>query len=165
MTRLRHFDELGTARFITFSCYRRMNYFTENQSKELFIKYLDSVRLKYDFQIYGYVIMPEHIHLVIYPRKTMHLGLVIREIKSKMAREYFVQRELNTLEGQHVFWQKRCYDHNCRSLESVIEKINYCHMNPVKRNLVETPGEWRWSSYNYYQGKSNVPLIVDRVEL
>ncbi|MDD3730786.1 MAG: transposase [candidate division Zixibacteria bacterium] len=99
--------------------------------KELFIKYLDSVRLKYGFQIYGYAVMPEHIHLVICPRQTMQLGLVIREIKSKMAREYFVQRGLNTLEGHHVFWQKRCYEHNCRSWESVIEKINYCHMNPV----------------------------------
>jgi hypothetical protein len=94
----------------------------------------------------------------------MQLGLVVREIKSKMAREYFGVT-LSAVSGTRVFWQKRCYDHNCRSSDVVKEKIIYCHNNPVKKGMVREPGEYRWSSYNWYQGKSDVPLAMDDYEL
>gem|GEM_PF-6924353 len=55
----------------------------------------------------------------------------------------------------------RCYDHNCRSSDKVTEKINYCHNNPVTRGLGSEPGQWRWSSYNWYMGQSDVPLEMD----
>lgn len=108
--------------------------------------------------------MPEHIHLVIRPPEIMKLGLVIREIKSKMAREYFSKERIST-SGKNVFWQKRCYDHNCRNTESVKEKITYCHNNPVKRGLVSEPGEYRWSSYNWYIGRRDVPILLDEYEM
>lgn len=164
MTNLRHLNDFGTARFITFSCYRRLKFLSDSTSKELFIKHLDLVRKKYLFQLYGYVIMPKHVHLVLYPTVSLKMGLVIREIKSKMAREYFEINKENIPDGKHVFWQKRCYDYNCRIPDSVIEKINYCHNNPVKRGLVKSPGDWRWSSYNFYQGDENIPIILDRFE-
>jgi len=138
---------------------------SDNHAKELFIYHLNQARQKHDFKIYGYVIMPEHVHLVIYPPENMKLGLVIREIKSKMAREYFFEKEMGFPNSKPVFWMKRCYDHNCRTNETVIEKINYCHKNPVIRGLVKSPGEWIWSSYNYYKGETEVPLIMDEVEL
>lgn len=94
----------------------------------------------------------------------MKLGLVIGEIKSKMAREYFGLKMKN-IKGKKVFWQKRCYDHNCRANAEVLEAINYCHNNPVNRELVKTPGDYSWSSYNWYQGKRNVPLEMDHFEL
>ena len=105
--------------------------------------------------------MPEHVHLVMLPPDGMKLGLVIREIKSKMAREYFASRA-KTDSGARVFWQKRCYDHNCRTPESTREKINYCHTNPVKRGLAAEPGGYPWSSDNWYRGVTNVPLRMDR---
>jgi len=43
---------------------------------------------------------------------------------------------------QNVFWQKRFYDHNCRTAKTVIEKIKYCHKNPVVRNLVTSSDQW-----------------------
>ena len=60
-----------------------------------------------------------------------------------------------------VFWQRRCYDHNCRSTESVWKKVNYCHNNPVKRGLVSEPDNWIWSSYRYYAGYKQVVLEMD----
>ena len=111
----------------------------------------------------GYVIMPEHVHLVLLPPEKMKLGLVIREIKSKMAREYFALVR-NDIMGTRIFWQKRCYDHNCRSAASVREKINYCHNNPVRRGLVSDPADYEWSSYNWYKGETDVPLAMDYVE-
>jgi putative transposase len=163
MPKLKHYDDFGTARFITFSCYRRQPYLIDDVAKGLFVSQLDIARKKYSFMIMGYVIMPEHIHFVLNPPPAMKMGAVIGEIKSLMARAYFILTT-NLDDRRRVFWEKRCYDHNCRTTAAVIEKINYCHNNPVKRGLVSECGEYRWSSYNWYHGIRNVPLEIDDVE-
>jgi putative transposase len=164
MPKLRHYDNLGTARFVTFCCYRLQQYFTDSGTIELLIAHINEARTKHGFKIFGYVIMPEHVHLVLLPPCGMKLGIVIREIKSKMAREYFALN-MSNLVGKKVFWQKRCYDHNCRTDETVKGKIIYCHNNPVKRGLVGMPGDYEWSSYNFNEGKRDVPLMMDEYEL
>ena len=176
MPRLRHFDNLNTARFVTFSCYHRYRLLTDPNVIESFLHELDSIRKKYDLKLFGYVIMPEHVHLVVHPRDGLGLGRVIGELKSLSARSM-----LPLLQGNHArltdrlivtrggeerlaFWQLRCYDHNCRTPETVKEKIVYCHKNPVVRGLVADPGEWRWSSYNWYEGRADVPLAMDELD-
>lgn len=164
MPRLKHYDDLGTARFVTFCCYRMEANLSDSLSRDLLIENIRQARLKHGFKLMAYVIMPEHVHLVLWPPDGMKLGLVIREIKSKMARKYFALT-MPEITGTRVFWQKRCYDHNCRTPESVREKIKYCHNNPVRRGLAQEPGNYEWSSYNWYQGKRDVPLTIDEVEI
>ena len=164
MSKLKHYDNLGTARFVTFSCFRRGKYLTNQAANRILIKQIDLARDKYKFKLLGYVFMPNHVHLVLFPPDGMPMGLVIREIKSRMARDYF-QKFMNDIVGKRVFWQKRCYDHNCRTPETVIEKINYCHKNPVTSGLVGNMEDWEWSSYNWYIGKRNVPIEIDGIEL
>jgi len=142
-----------------------MRNFYEAEIFELFINHLEYVRKKYQFKLFGYVIMTNHVHLVLHPKSDTKLGLLIRELKSKMAREYFSEYCKNIPDGKHIFWQKRCYDHNCRTLETVLEKINYCHNNPVRAGLVGDPGDWKWSSYGWYQGDIDVPIIMDKIEI
>jgi putative transposase len=149
---------------VTFCCYRLLPFLTEDRAKELLIKYLAESRNKYGYKLLGYVIMPEHVHLVLLPPDNMKLGLMIREIKSKMAREYF-SLNMKETSSKNVFWQKRCYDHNCRSAESAKEKINYCHNNPVKRGLAAEPGNYKWSSHNWYRGESDVTIFMDEYEM
>jgi putative transposase len=164
MVKLRHYDNLGTARFVTFSCYRRLPALNDCLAKKKLIECIDEVRQRHSFRLLGYVVMPEHVHLVLHPSDGMRLGLVVREIKSLSARRYFAKRSAGPPTGKRVFWQLRCYDHNCRTQESTLEKINYCHNNPVKRGLVGSPGEWYWSSYNWYKGMPDVPLKMDEFE-
>ena len=164
MPKLKHYDNLGTARFVTFSCYRRLKGFKREGVFRLFLKHLQRARIKHNFKLFGYVIMPKHVHLVILPSSGSKLGLIIREIKSNMAREYFSEVVSVPSGETHVFWQRRCYDHNCRTPETVVEKINYCHYNPVVRGLVKSPGEWIWSSYKWYQGMKDVPIRMDKIE-
>ena len=140
MTRLRHRDDLGTARFITFSCYGRLPSLNEQGAMSILIEELDRARQRHGFRILGYVLMPEHVHLVLFPPEETRLGSVIGEIKSRSARAYFATRSIGTPESTRVFWQPRCYDHNCRTPEATHEKIQYCHNNPVKLGLVTDPG-------------------------
>ena len=117
--------------------------------------------------------MPEHVHLVLLPPDNIKLGPIIGQLKSKsaLASIAYMQKYSPELllkitfkrEGtlRRIFWQKRCYDHNCRSTKTVMEKINYCHKNPVIRELVQSPEDWTWSSYNWYNGKKDVPIQMD----
>jgi len=170
MPKLRHYDHLNTARFITFSCYRRHKLLTAKPVILAFLETLQAIRLQHHIRIFGYVIMPEHVHLVLHPRKTLRLGPVIGELKSKSASRIIAEglitlpancRVVKDGRERRIFWQPRCYDHNCRTTETVVEKINYCHNNPVVRKLVSEPGRWQWSSFNWYAGQSDVPLEME----
>ena len=173
MPRLRHYDHLNTARFVTFSCYRRHKLLTSPGVIMVFLHTLQSIRARYAIRIFGYVVMLEHIHLVLHPPDSLKLGPVIGELKSQSASR-IIAEGLVTLpcnctivkdgRRRQAFWQPRCYDHNCRTPETVVEKINYCHNNPVARGLVTEPGEWQWSSYNWYAGVSDAPLAMDELE-
>ena len=175
MPKLRHYDGLGNARFITFCCYHRYHLLSYDELKNIFIECLKQILNKYNIRIFGYVLMPEHVHLVLLPLDDIKLGLVIGELKSNSAHSSIkylkqtghrlIKKIMILSNGNHryTFWQKRCYDHNCRTQETTIEKINYCHKNPVSRGLVVDPGEYIWSSYNYYQGVKEVPIQMDEM--
>jgi putative transposase len=165
MTRLRHYDQSGLARFVTFSTYRRIRALEDDQLKQIVVDELKSLRTKHGIKIHGYVLMPDHVHLVLHPPDGQELGRKIGELKSLAARRYFAGQGLWPDAETRILWQRRCYDHNCRNTDSVIEKINYCHNNPVNKGLVTDPGEWRWSSFNWYQGREDCPLEIDSVEL
>ena len=173
MPNLRHFDNLNTARAVNFSCYHRMRLLTNAREIQTFLKFVEAICEKNDILIYGYVVMPNHVHLVLHPPDKICLGVKIGEMKSRSARAILRRwrtegnsklQRLNSGEGLR-FWQKRCYDHNCRTPETVREKIHYCHNNPVTAGIVNSPGEWPWSSYNWYQGHDDVPLAITGVEL
>ena len=176
MVKLRHHDDEGTARFITISCYRRYKLFNRDYIYEQFLESLESFRLKFDILILGYVIMPNHVHLVLYPPADFEMGRAIGWLKSVFAHEIIKRwkaggnsrlKRLQVIRGgkeTYAFWQLRCYDHNCRTPQTVKEKIIYCHNNPVKAGLVSLPEEWRWSSYRWYQGVREGAVKVDEID-
>jgi len=174
MTELRHYDHLNTVRFVTFSCYHRFRLLTLTPVVEAFVEVLAEIRTRYGLKLYGYAIMPEHVHLVMWLPDTSKLGSVIGQLKSVSARRMLPLldgglktdrlRVVRAGESRMVFWQIRCYDHNCRTPETVREKIEYCHKNPVTRGLVKHPAEWIWSSYNWYAGCEDVPICLDAPE-
>jgi putative transposase len=176
MTLLQHFDSLSTARFITFTTYRRIRLLELEPAMGLVAKHISFLREKEHIKVHGYVIMPEHVHLVVTPPNELELGLEIGKMKARSAHEILsiwrahglpIPKRLNLnheYTGESAFWQRRCYDHNCRTPQVVREKINYCHMNPVKQKLASSPEEWIYSSYNWYIGKTDVPVQIDPIE-
>jgi len=163
MPKLKHYDDTGAARFVTFSCHKEYPLLKDDSAKELLISEIKSARKKYNFKVIGYAIMPNHVHLVLIPPEGMKLGPVIGEIKSMMARKYFA-RNTGSIITERIFWKRRCYDHNCRSLKAVVEKIEYCHKNPIKHGLVDSLEKYKWTSYGFYQEGTNTPLDIDEFE-
>ena len=126
--------------FITFSCYRRMPLLNSVAARDVFERELERVRNWYGCYVTGYVVMPEHVHLLISEPERGQLSVVIQMLKQ------ITSRKLKKQSHPH-FWQVRYYDFPVWSEKKRIEKLRYIHRNPVKRGLVTRPEGWRWSSF------------------
>jgi putative transposase len=126
--------------FLTFSCYRRLPYLDTPEARNLFEDALERIRKKYKFVVAGYVVMPEHVHLLVNEPARSNLDRAIKSIKLSVALR----------SRERPFWQPRYYDFNVHNEKKRVEKFQYMHRNPVKRGLVEKPVDWAWSSFRHY---------------
>jgi putative transposase len=139
---LKRYYGYGHLHFITFSCYQRRPLLGDRSTRDRFIEILEEVRRKYKFIITGYVVMPEHVHLLMNEPSESDPSIVMQVLKQRSSRVI--------PHDERQFWQLRFYDFNVWSSRKRIEKLKYMHRNPVVRGLVATPEEWRWSSYRWY---------------
>jgi len=161
--KLRHFDHDGRARFVTFCTHRIIPVLTDDACRQAILDSINEVKSSSGFQLLAYVIMPEHVHLVLVPGENSSLGPPVRDIKRLSAktihallldrRSTLLSKLTTARNGVHrfVLWQRRCFDRNCRSEQKMWEAVRYCHNNPVKRGLVSDPARWKWSSYAWYE--------------
>jgi putative transposase len=115
--------------------------------RDLFLTVLEQVRERYAFVVQGYVVMPEHFHLLVSEPHRATPSVVMQAIKLGFARRV-IGRSHSTA-PVHV-WQRRFYDFNVFTERKRVEKLRYIHRNPVKRGLVDEPDQWRWSSFRFY---------------
>ena len=150
---LKRYQQTGVLHFITFSCYRRQPLLATPQARQVFEQTLERVRLWYDLFVTGYVVMPEHVHLLLSEPERSTLAVALQMLKQITAQK--LQPTLSPTAGdkggapKHL-WQARYYDFNVRTPEKRVEKLRYMHRNPVKRGLVEKPEDWAWSSFRHY---------------
>jgi putative transposase len=144
--------------FLTFSCYRRQPWLASAPRRDVFVKVLEQVRQRYQWVVVGYVVMPEHIHLLVSEPPQRALSTAIQALKLGFARRVLAeQRRQRRSAPTDLFehsaervWQTRYYDFNVCTAHKRVEKLRYMHWNPVKRGLVEAPELWRWSSFRAY---------------
>ena len=173
---LQRYYGAGDLHFITCSCYRRQPLLGTARRRDLLLTVLEQVRRRYQFVVVGYVVMPEHIHLLISEPQVKTPSTVMQALKLGSARRVIADaqrlgvhhdptsrktREVgHPYTAQHV-WQKRFYDFNVWTEHKRIEKLRYMHRNPVKRGLVASPELWRWSSFRaYFMGEAG-PVKVN----
>jgi REP-associated tyrosine transposase len=153
---LKHFQQTRQLHFITFSCNHRAPLLAEPQACGVFEKTLEQVRRWYGFYVTGYVVMPEHIHLLISEPERGNLGLCLQMLKQNVAR----QLKKHSPE-EEPFWLDRYYDFNVWSERKLVEKLRYMHRNPVKRGLVARPQDWEWSSFRHYLTGVEGPVEIE----
>ena len=139
---LRRFQQSGQLHFVT-SAVTARPLLSEPSSRTLFEKILERMRRKYGFFVCGYVVMPEHVHILLSEPARETLATVLQTIKQA------VSRRLGSPDGQ-PFWEARYYDFNVFSDGKRIEKLRYLHRNPVERGLVQHPEDWPWSSFRHH---------------
>lgn len=144
---LRRYHNSGNLHFITFSCYRRLPLLSSISARHVFEQTLEQVRVWYGLHVVGYVIMPEHVHLLVSEPDDGSLARAIQMLKQITATKLKSAASDN---GVQHFWNVRYYDFNVLNQNKRIEKLRYMHRNPVKRGLVEFPEEWACSSFRHY---------------
>jgi len=147
----------GHLHYITCSCYQRQWWLNTAQRRDQFLRILDQTRRQYRFVVLGYVVMPEHFHLLIGEPQIGNPSKVMQVVKQRYAQRILRQRKKHNPAQTRLWesppvhvWQARFYDFNLWTERKRIEKLRYMHRNPVKRGLVARPEDWPWSSFRYY---------------
>ena len=155
--------------FITFSCRQRRPLLGSPARRDLFLEILEQVRCSYGFVVVAYVVMPEHVHLLISEPRKGNPSVVMQVLKQRFAHRVLAALRIDgsrplrgqeTGETDHV-WQRRFYDFVVWSERKQIEKLKYMHRNPVKRGLVAEPDQWAWSSFRHYAYDEAGPVLVN----
>ena len=145
--RLQRYYGAGFFHFITTSCYHRRPLLHNPANRDLFLQVLEQVRRRYRFIVVGYVVMPEHVHVLISEPERANPSIVMQVLKQGFARRLLrrlrshpdqsARRDSPLDEGR--VWQRRFYDFTVWTDRKRIEKLRYMHRNPVKRGVVCEP--------------------------
>jgi putative transposase len=181
MSRIKKFDFPNQVHFITG---------TVNQQEKLFQKYetcsrflLESInfyRNKLKFKLIGYVVMPEHYHLLILLPEEVTISQILMVLKGYTAKQIveflkiedkkflnrfriFNSAKKRSKNSTYRIFQPDNYDFNIKSQDKLIEKLNYIHNNPVKRKLVKQASEYPFSSYRSYFGENDSIVKIDNI--
>ena len=139
---LKRFQKAEALHFITFSCFHRLPLLDESGPKNIVEAVLEQTRARHQARIYAYVLMPEHVHLLINEPPSILVAQFLKAVKQITSCKLKGPRE--------KFWEQRYYDSNVHGEEARSEVIRYIHRNPVKRGLVASPSDYQWSSFNHY---------------
>lgn len=172
--RCHRWDLAGHAHELTFSCYEGRPFLSRERTCTYLADAIIAARAKHGFDLWVYIFMPNHVHLMIYPRHEGHsIAQILRSIKQPVSRraiEYLKRhnpdglRLLATREQNELyrFWQKGGgYDRNITKVETLIEAVRYVHNNPVRKGLAETAEEWHFSSAADWRNDRPGPIPID----
>ena len=162
---------------LTFSCYRGYPFLKAERTCRWLAESIDAARREHDFALWAYVFMPNHAHLIVWPRQTDYdIASIRRAIKWPVARQaiaYLAEHAPQWLpritrtrgeKTERVFWQSGGgYDRNVTTSQALMEMIDYVHANPVRKKLVASPSDWIWSSAKHFHGGGTVPLAVNPI--
>jgi putative transposase len=166
----------GDAHELTFSCFQRLILFSEDQTCRWFVDAMECARRELQLSLWAYVIMPEHVHVIVCPKAAEYEVRLIRTaLKTPVHRKalpYFrrnnsdlwakLRDEQPNGAVHYRFWQRGGgYDRNITEPATLIGMIEYIHQNPVRRGLVRISTDWVWSSARYYRGDRAVPIRMD----
>jgi putative transposase len=182
-TRLHRHDDPGHIHFLTISCYHRLPFFGSDQVRQIVVDCMGQSRRRLGFRWIGYVVMPEHVHWLIYPHppgcsNPIPISKIILSLKTSIGmqvnqalREVWRQRQSfghPSLDRwatapcpDKPIWTTRGIDVNLTDHDQLLTRLHYCHNNPVRRRLVERPEDWIWGSFRYYERMDTAVLKMD----
>jgi putative transposase len=170
-------NEPGHAHELTFTCYRRFRFLSAERTCQWLSESIEEARRALNFALWAFVFMPEHAHLIVWPRRPVYeTSAILKEIKEPVGRNavsYLAEHapewlpRITRQRGQRterLFWQSGGgFDRNISEPRTLMSMIDYIHMNPVRRGLVAKASDWRWSSAGWFEGTPTCDLIPDRI--
>ena len=173
--RVRHYDVPFEAHSLTFTCFRRLPLLASDRTRLFLTEALNRALVKHPFDLWAYAIMPEHVHMLVWPtRDDARIEALLKSIKQSVARreiayvkEHRPDELLRLQTGNerfpHAFWMDGPgYDRNMLYDTTLRNVVDYIHNNPVRRGLVPFAEDWRWSSALDWSGQGNGPVCIAR---
>ena len=171
----RRWNTPGEAHELTFSCYHSLAMLSKDRTRFWFADGVCRAKVLHQFDVWAYVIMPEHVHLLIWPRrKDYSTSDILKSIKQAVSRRAisWLRREnprglrklaTGRADPPYLFWQEGGgYDRNIRHRRTLPAVVKYIHANPVRRGLVQRPADWAWSSWRAWHLNEPGPIPIDR---
>ncbi len=172
----KRWNEPGDVHELTCSCFRGLPLLSSDRTRTWFVAAVERARVRQEFDVWAYVVMPEHVHMLVHPRRREYdISAVLNGIKWPVAIQ--AKRYLERSAPQWLsrltdvqpngraavrFWQRGGgYDRNVRDERALGAMIEYVHATPRRPGLVREPANWRWSSAQWYDGRRDVPLQMD----
>lgn len=141
MGRLRHRTTPGSTYFVTTKAAQSISLFHVQQIAEIVIDKLLHYRNTGAYELHEFVLMPNHLHLLLTPNNDTTLEKALQVIKGGSSHEIHKQRGDKT-----EIWQSGFHESIVRDLADYLSRVHYIHQNPVSAGLVHSPEEWNWSS-------------------
>ena len=153
-------NEAGHAHSLTFSCFRRQPFLSTDRTQKQMIEAIDRARSLHAYHLWAYVVMPEHVHLLIFPTQSNYsISAVLSTIKQSVAKralhyvrqhapEFLTRMEDRQPNGKssYRFWQRGGgYDRNLTEPTTISSTLDTIHANPVRRQLCRRSTDWPWS--------------------
>lgn len=158
---------------LTFSCYHRFQFLAKERTCQWLADTIDEARVKWNFDLWAYVFMPEHVHLIVHPRDAADIRQAMKEPCARNAIAWLATNapewipKISVRKGRRIcrhFWQKGGgYDRNIEEPAALLNMIDYVHENPIRRGLVERAADWKWSSASWYHEHQPGPLNIDPI--
>jgi len=159
MSRLRRLYLSDRYFFIT-CCLAKTHPWLGNPEFQLLANSIYQARKNHHFLLNAWVFLPDHWHAIIFPPSPLTISIVMETIKVDST------HRINQLRGTAgSLWQRRFFDRAIRTVERYHHFVDYIHMNPVRRNLVQHPEDWAWSSIHSSTGNDSSLLRIDVVNL
>ncbi|MDA0832087.1 MAG: transposase [Planctomycetota bacterium] len=170
MAKRRIIDDALYAHFVTFNVYRRRRLLDLDHPKRICLGVLNSQLELFRAKCVGFVIMPDHVHGIIWLPEPGRLSTFMhgwKRMSSFSIRQWYRESVPNYVrefgEGEQ-FWQPKYHAFEIYGRPKLEEKLNYMHQNPERAGLVERAVDWRWSSARWYDNKTSVGVPIEWVE-
>ena len=174
---LQRFHIEGHIYYITTVVYCRLPIFTRPTFVIPLFDSLNFYRYKQEYKLLGYTVMPDHIHLIIWPFGNSTVSDIMRDFKEFTAKRIIRQAEVEGIEdwskafrqageetgrSNNKVWQDSFWDENIFTERFLRQKLNYVHRNPPRAGLVEGPADYPYSSYRNYEFGEEWLIEIDR---
>ncbi|UCF33279.1 MAG: hypothetical protein JSV78_13190 [Phycisphaerales bacterium] len=168
--------------FLTISCFEHLRFFRHDSVKEVFIDGMRHTRDQLNIRWIGYVIMPEHVHLIVFTRRQdaddpIPISAVLQTLREHVAKHGKEALRTVWAHGNSLgtgpldawatgpalrpFWKNQAYDFNIACQDALFVKLDYMHKNPVRAGLVDRTQDWVWSSYRFYEFGDDSLIAMD----
>jgi putative transposase len=147
----------GHLHLITCNTHRKLPRLEVEKHRDVFVRLLEELRVKFRFGIAGYVVMPDHFTLLMVEPEIDTAANSIEMLQQRYQRRYN-----NSARSSDQVWETNHSDVHVLGAERIETQLNFMHQEPVKAGLAETATDWEWSSARFYAGLPEGVVTVER---